>query len=62
MNKDEKLAVLPDMMTRSTRNTGTRDDGEKYYHFTDTAPEELKDLFLEHVEQASIIIKDWINA
>lgn len=43
MNKQEKIAVLPKCMTVSKR-----DDGSEYTHFTDEAPEELKDLFLEH--------------
>lgn len=45
MTKDEKLAVLDKCMTVSTR-----DDGTDFNHFTDEAPEELKDLYLEYYE------------
>lgn len=43
MTKQEKIAVLDKAMTVSKR-----DDGTTYTHFTKEAPEELKDLFLEH--------------
>lgn len=43
MTRQEKIAVLAKAMTRSKR-----DDESEFYHFTDEAPEELKDLFLEH--------------
>lgn len=45
MTKDEKLAALKTCMAQSTR-----DDGTEYTHFTDTAPEELKSLYLAHYE------------
>ncbi len=43
MTKKEKIAVLEKAMTVSKR-----DDGSTWTHFTEEAPEELKDLFLEH--------------
>ena len=43
MTKEEKKAGLTAYMTVSTR-----DDGTVFNHFTDKAPEELKDLFLKH--------------
>ena|SRR3990167_5835279 len=49
MTKTEKIAVLDKVMT-----TGKRDNGEVFYHFTDTAPRELKDLYLEHYEVRDI--------
>lgn len=43
MNKTEKIATLATAMTATTR-----DNGEVFNHFTDKAPEKLRDLFLEH--------------
>lgn len=40
-----KIDALEKSMKRSKR-----DDKTEFYHFTDTAPKELKDLFLEHYE------------
>lgn len=45
MTKAEKIAVLDKAMTVSKR-----DDGTEYHHFTDDAPRELQDLYLEHYE------------
>lgn len=45
MTKSEKIASLDAAMTVSKRNDDTEFD-----HFTDTAPKELQDLFLEHFE------------
>lgn len=47
MTKKEKIKSLAIAMTRSSRKD---DPEEEFYHFTDTAPEELKDKFLEHFE------------
>ncbi len=43
MNKEQKIASLANAMTCKTR-----DDGTEFYCFTDEAPQELRDLFLEH--------------
>lgn len=49
MTIEEKLELLSNSMTRSKR-----DDDTEYYHFTDNAPEELKDLYLENYEVRDI--------
>lgn len=47
MNKNEKIASLSTAMTTSVR----RDNPEEtFHHFTDEAPKELRDLYLEHYE------------
>jgi len=43
MTKQEKLGSLEGAMTQSERSNGVM-----IYRFTDDAPEELRDLFLEH--------------
>lgn len=48
MTKEEKIAGLSKFMTRSKRDAEGEREGEEFYHFTDEAPEELKDIFLEH--------------
>lgn len=43
MNKAQKIVSLANAMTCKTR-----DDGTEFYCFTDEAPQELRNLFLEH--------------
>lgn len=45
MTTAKKIASIATAMTRSKR-----DDGTEFFHFTDTAPEELKNLYLEHYD------------
>lgn len=45
MTKKEKIKSLQNAMERSERN-----DHTEYTYFTDNAPEELRQLFLEHYE------------
>lgn len=45
MTKQEKIAAIDKAMT-----TSKRDDGEVFNHFTDDAPRELTDLYLQHWE------------
>ena len=45
MTKEQKIKALETAMTQSERD-GNKDD--TFYHFLDNAPEELKDLYLEH--------------
>lgn len=45
MTKPEKIASLPIAITTSKRN-----DDTTYHHFSDSAPEELRDIFLEHYD------------
>lgn len=45
MTKKEKIAALDGAIT-----TSTRDNGDVFSHFSDSAPKELHDLFLEHYE------------
>lgn len=58
MTTIEKFKSLPTAMTESTR--GAAKDGmlvpggEKFIHFSDTAPRELQDVFLEHFEVRDI--------
>lgn len=47
MNKTEKVAILNTTMMQSNRRDNPE---EKYTHFTDTAPRELTDLYLENYE------------
>jgi hypothetical protein len=49
MTKQEKIKALETAMTVSKRA-----DESEYTHFTDEAPEELKDLFLTHYEVRDI--------
>lgn len=44
MNKEEKIKALATAMTTSKR----AGEDDSFYHFSATAPEELKDLYLEH--------------
>lgn len=48
MTKKEKIAALKTAMKTSKRDD--RDGGTEFYHFAEGAPEELKDLYLEHYE------------
>lgn len=54
MTKKEKLASLETAMMWSTRGAAKEgqldSEGEEYCHFSDSAPEELKELFMEHYE------------
>lgn len=43
MTKEEKLKSLETAMEKSKR-----DDGTEFYHFTGTAPESLRGVFVEH--------------
>ncbi len=45
MTKQEKINLLPQLMTQKTR-----DDGTKFYCFTNKAPEEIKDIYFENYE------------
>ncbi len=45
MTKQEKIAALSGAMEQRKR-----DEGEEFYCFSNTAPRELTDLFLEHYE------------
>ena len=45
LTKKQKIESLKDSMVESKR-----DDGEEYIHFTEKAPRELKELFLEYFE------------
>ena len=45
MTKEEKIASLSSAMTTSVRKDNPKDT---FYHFTDTAPEELRNLYIEH--------------
>lgn len=45
MTKIQKISALDNAMKQSER-----DDKTKFYHFTDSASEELKNLYLEHYE------------
>jgi hypothetical protein len=54
MTKSQKINALAKAMRQSVRGAakdGMLDpEGEKYYHFTDEAPKELQDIFIEHYE------------
>ncbi len=50
MTKQEKLKSLEAAMTTSKREG----EEDSFYHFSDSAPEELKNLFLEHYEVRDI--------
>lgn len=47
MTKQEKIASLSNAMTRSERNANDS-VAEYFYHFTDEAPQELRDLFIDN--------------
>jgi hypothetical protein len=49
LTKKQKIEALGTYMTYSKR-----EDGTGFHHFTDNAPEELKDLYLEHYEVRDI--------
>lgn len=57
LTKVQKIATLSKAMTRSER-----DDKTEFYHFTDNAPEELKDLYLEHYEVRNIDYETFSSA
>lgn len=58
MKKGDKIKSLANAMTTSVRGMtkeGQLDpDGEKFYHFSGSAPEELENLYLEHYEVRDI--------
>lgn len=54
MTKSEKLASLKDAMKVSKRQMEGVSNGESFYHFTDSAPEELKEIYLSNYEVRDI--------
>ena len=58
MNKEQKKESLSKAMTLSTR----QNTGESYYHFSDTAPKELVNIFLEHFEVREVDYNIFSNA
>lgn len=66
MTKQEKIASLAVAMKQSIRGKATQGqldpEGEKYYHFTDDAPEELQKLYLEHYEVRDVDYETFSDA